>query len=264
EEFVRQGKARFIGFSSHTVPVALQAARSGKFDLLMFPINPAFDRLPGETGTDDLNKLWDQAYFVKPEDQPAGADEGGCPSDRRQVYLECASRGIGLVAMKPFAGGWLFRPDLDTGFRPVNLIHYALSQPGVSCVAPGAATLEQLAEDVRYLTASAEETDYSAALANSRWNSQGACMYCSHCQPCTAGIDIAEINRLLDQVSTANLDQVRQAYRQLEVLASECQACEECMDRCPFGVDVVTRMKRAVALFEGTAVSSFPGVNPQG
>jgi uncharacterized protein len=263
-EFVRQGKARHIAFSSHTVPVALQAVRSGKFDVLMFPINPAFDRLPGETGTDDLGNLWEKAYFVKPEEkaQQTASDHADgdravgdlAVGDRRQLYLECASRGVGLVAMKPFAAGWLFRPDLDTGFRPANLLHYALSQPGVSCVVPGAANLDQLNEDLAYLTATADETDYSAALAKSRWNSQGACMYCSHCQPCTAGIDIAEVNRLLDQAANGSSETARQAYQQLTVKASACQECADCMQRCPFGIDVINRMQHAVALFEVQAV----------
>ncbi len=136
-DLVRQGMARYIGYSCHTVPAAMQVVRSGMFDLLMFPINPAFDSLPGETGTENLENLWDRAYERKPDDLL-----GGTLPERKQLYNECASRQVGLVAMKPSAGGWLFRPDLDTGFTPLSLTHYALSQPGVTCVIPGAANLE--------------------------------------------------------------------------------------------------------------------------
>ncbi len=244
-ELVRQGKARHIAISSHTTPVALEAVRSGKFEVLMFPINPAFDTLPGEMGTDDLGKLWDGAY----EHQPDPAVDGILPM-RRQLYYECASRGVGLIAMKPFAAGWLFRPDLDTSFTPLNLLHYALSQPGVSCVLPGAANLEQLDIDIRYFSASEAEKDYSAALAHSRWNYRGTCMYCNHCQPCTAGIDISEVNKLLHMANTGHLEAARAAYAQLAVKASECQECGECIERCPFGVAVIDRMQSAAALLE--------------
>lgn len=245
-ELARQGKARHIAFSSHTVPVAMDAVRSGKFAVLMFPINPAFDTLPGEMGTDDLGKLWDGAY----ERQPDPAQNGMLPT-RKQLYHECASRNIGLVAMKPFAAGWLFSPDLDTGFTPINLLHYALSQPGVSCVVPGAANLEQLKEDARYFSAAELEKDYSVALARSRWNYMGTCMYCNHCQPCTAGIDISEVNKLLHLAKGGHVEVARQLYAQLSVKASSCQECGKCMERCPFGVGVIEQMKAAVAVLEG-------------
>lgn len=244
QALVKAGQARHIAFSTHTLPAAMLAVESGCFDVLMFPINPAFDPLPGETGSDDLGKLWDGAYEHRPD-----PDQSGLPS-RKQLYLECARRGIGLVAMKPFAAGWLFRPDLNPGFTPLNLLHYALSQPGVSCVIPGAATLEQLEQDLAYPGASAAEKDFSAAVAASRWNYRGACMYCSHCQPCTAGIDIAEVNKLLDLAAAGALEEARAAYQALAVKASACQECEECLKRCPFGIEVIERMQAAVRLFE--------------
>jgi uncharacterized protein len=244
-DLVRQGLARHIGFSSHTVPVALQAVRSGLYDLLMFPINPAFDTLPGETGTDDLGNLWNAAYGHKPADLA----DGRIPP-RKQLYLECASHEIGLIAMKPFAGGWLFKPELNTGFTPGNLLHYALSQPGVTCVIPGAASLEQLQADLAYFTAAEAEKDYSQPLVQSRWNYQGTCMYCNHCQPCPAGIDISEVHKLLNLATAQNSAQLQAAYQQLEVSASACQECGDCMRRCPFGVAVIDHMQKAVALFK--------------
>jgi predicted aldo/keto reductase-like oxidoreductase len=247
-DFVRQKKARYIGFSSHTVSVALQAVRSGRYDLLMFPINPAFDTLPGDTGADNLGNLWEKAYSRKPDSLSAGAIP-----ERKQLYHECARREIGLVAMKPFASGWLFRPDINSGFDPINLIHYALSQPGVSCVVPGVASVEQLTHNLGYLSATGEQKDFSSAVAGSRWNYQGTCMYCNHCQPCRAGIDISEINQLINLAASSNQEDVQKAYRQLKVKASACQECGDCMQRCPFGVDVIERMKQAVAMFEADA-----------
>jgi uncharacterized protein len=247
-EFISQGKARYIGFSSHTVVVALQAVCSGNYDLLMFPINPAFDTLPGETGADNLGNLWEKAYFRKPEDQ-----SDGIIPERKQLYHECARRDIGLLAMKPFAAGWLFRPDLKTGFDPINLIHYALSQPGVSCVVPGVANVDQLMQNFGYLTATGAQKDFSAAIASSRWNYQGTCMYCNHCQPCRAGIDISEINQLINLAASSNMEEVQKAYRHLKVKASACQECGDCMQRCPFGVSVIERMRQAVAMFEAAA-----------
>jgi uncharacterized protein len=245
-EMVAKGRARFIGFSSHTVPVALQAVRSGKFNLLMFPINPAFDSLPGETGTDDLGNLWEKAYQGN-----RAEDSHGVIFERKQLYEECARQNIGLVAMKPFAAGWLFRPDMNTGFTPTNLLHYALSQTGVSCVVPGVSSFEQLEQDLAYFQASEAEKDFSAAVAQSRWDYQGTCMYCNHCQPCPTGIDISEVNRLRNLAKESSVESIQQAYLQLAKKASDCQSCGVCMERCPFNVDVIENMRQAVEIFEG-------------
>ena len=41
-ELKAQGKARFIGLSSHNTRTAMAAVRSGKIDVLMFPVNPVW------------------------------------------------------------------------------------------------------------------------------------------------------------------------------------------------------------------------------
>jgi hypothetical protein len=79
-------------------------------------------------------------------------------------------------------------------------------------------------------------------------------MYCNHCQPCRAGIDISEINKLINLAATSNFEPRLQAYQQLKVQASACQECGDCMQRCPFDVNVIDRMKEAVALFESARV----------
>ena len=72
-----EGRTRLIGFSGHTVSTALQAVESGIVDVLMFPINLAGNAIPG----------------------------------RKELFNACATRGVGLVAMKPFAGGKLLQKE---------------------------------------------------------------------------------------------------------------------------------------------------------
>jgi predicted aldo/keto reductase-like oxidoreductase len=43
---------------------------------------------------------------------------------------------------------------------------------------------------------------------------------------------------------------LRMAYDALAVKASDCTECGACTARCPFGVDVIARMKQAMQLFE--------------
>lgn len=243
----KEGKARYLGFSSHTVPVALQAVQSGLFDLLMFPVNPAFDVLPGGTGVENLQHIWESAGNVKPEQLTHGIIP-----ERKELYHQCVQHGMGLVAMKPFAGGWLFAPRHGVSMNPVQLLHYALSQAGVTTVVPGAASMEQLQTDLRYLTASREEKDYAAHIVRSCWNLRETCMYCNHCAPCPEGIEIAEVTKLVDTAQRGIREEIKAKYALLEQKGSACRECGGCMERCPFGVDVIAKMKTAVELFEQT------------
>jgi predicted aldo/keto reductase-like oxidoreductase len=236
--FRDQGKARFIGLSSHVAPVAQAAVLSGDFDVLMFPINPAFDALPGRSHIEEL-------------DAETGARSRGVNVERRRLFQTCAAEGIGLVGMKPFAGGRLFHlAESDKGgLNPVRLLSYALSQAGVSAVVPGVKNRGELESVMAYLSASAEEKEFGEALAGSAWRLEGGCVYCNHCLPCPVGIDVGQALRLAAIADQGMSDDLRAAYAALPAEASECTECGSCSERCPFGVDVIPHMRRAADLF---------------
>jgi hypothetical protein len=79
---------------------------------------------------------------------------------------------------------------------------------------------------------------------------EGHCVYCNHCLPCPAEIDIAAMNRLFDRARIQGVDAaLRQAYAAMPANADDCLACGDCESRCPFGVAVVERMEAAGELF---------------
>ncbi len=242
-----EGKVRHIGFSTHNAELAHRVIRSGDFDVLMFPVNPAFDVIPDEERfhSDILGNIWDAAY------QFTSADGG--PRPRTSVYDACERYGVGLVAMKPFAGGFIFGVEKAAGFTPLNLLSYALAQAGVSTVVPGCANPREIEQILAYHSAPAEALDYSGAVAKSRWSVRGNCLYCSHCQPCAVRIDIAAVNRLLDSAragASADMRGMRERYAALAVKPSACVRCGACEERCPFQVGVMDQMKQAAEAFE--------------
>ena len=97
--------------------------------MLMYPINPAFDVVIDEDmyKTDNLSTLWDASYEFTSEGK-----RGAQP--RKNVYNECERRGIGLVGMKPFAGGFIFSVEKDAGFTPVKLISMCWPRRGMTVV----------------------------------------------------------------------------------------------------------------------------------
>ncbi|MHC1787479.1 MAG: aldo/keto reductase [Christensenellales bacterium] len=242
------GKVRLIGISTHSMDIALRAIESGSFDMLMFPVNPAFDVLDDEREYHEnlIGNLWDKAYAYKAEGK-----RGSLP--RKSVYAACDHHGVALVAMKPFAGGFVFGVEGNAGFTPVSLISYALAQPGVAAVVPGCQNPEQIREILTYHTVTDEARDYSGAIAKSRWSVEGHCLYCNHCLPCPAGINIGQVNKLLNSLEGAvpsaggaSLDQ----YASLPAKASACLRCGLCESRCPFAVPVMDRMAEAERAFE--------------
>ena len=100
-----------------------------------------------------------------------------------------------------------------------------------------------------FLDATDEEKDYSSIDVNSIWKLRGNCMYCNHCLPCPVGIDIGATTRITDIAGYGINDNVVSEYEALSVKASACTECGVCMERCPFGVDAVANMTRAVRIF---------------
>ena len=233
QQLKAQGRARFIGFSGHSVPTARQAVESGIVDVLMFPVNIA-----------------------------ANAVEG-----KRALFQACASNNVGLVAMKPFAGGKLLQPETrmslmffqtgggdaeiqkDHPITPAQCLHYVLSQVGVSTIVPGFASIEQLEQGLAYYEASEEERDFAGLLASFAEYRSGECVYCNHCLPCPVEINIGQVNRLGDMAAHHMTGELQAAYAALDVNASDCIQCGTCEERCPFGVQVIDKMVEAAALF---------------
>lgn len=232
----QEGKARFIGFSGHTVSTALQAVQSGRIDLLMFPINLAGHGVPG----------------------------------KQDLLNACVAHHVALAAMKPYAGGMLLMKEREmnmniwtsgggdyqlakpSAITPVQCLAYVLAQTGVSVVLPGCRTLDELSAALAYWQAAEEEKDFAPLLAGFQQYVTGECVYCNHCLPCPSHIDIGQSIRLYKmarQRTTSSRADVQAAYRAMLTNAADCIQCGDCETRCPFGVGVIEKMEQAAQLF---------------
>jgi predicted aldo/keto reductase-like oxidoreductase len=243
QKLKQQGKARFIGMSSHNVPTSLQAVNSGYIDVLMFSLNPAFDTLPEEVVPGvSLKEILDRQ-------PPFAIDEA--VSARQALYHACAAQNVAVVAMKPYAAGVLFRENPSSIIlTPIQCLSYALSQPAVCTVVPGCKNVAEMQAALAFLDATDEEKDFSAIDSNPMWKLKGNCMYCNHCLPCPVSIDIGTLTKIVDTAGFGMSGTVMAEYEALSAKASACTECGVCMERCPFGVDVITNMNRAVEIFE--------------
>jgi hypothetical protein len=138
----------------------------------------------------------------------------------------------------------------------VKCLAYSLDQPELSATVMGVKSVAELEDNLSVLTASEEERDYQAALEAFRDGIEGQCLFCQHCLPCTVGIDIPEVMRLMNAVEWgAYSSDLQASYGVLPVSALDCVACGTCEDRCPFGVPVMSRVARSVEVFDGTESS---------
>jgi predicted aldo/keto reductase-like oxidoreductase len=164
--------------------------------------------------------------------------------------------------MKPYAGGTLFvKAGRPSGITPVQCLAYTLSQP-VSAAVTGVKNSDELQAALHYWGADDEEKDYSSIIANihhylgDRSIYLGQCVYCNHCLPCPQDIAIGEIIRIVNLVEATDIKEALAEYASLQVKASDCIECGICVELCPFDVDIIAKLHRAVALFEGSVSSS--------
>lgn len=231
-DYIRELKAKgivhHIGFSSHTPKVAHRILDTGLIDMMMFSINPAYD-------------------FEKGDSLGVGSVH-----ERFELFQRCAREGIGISVMKPFFAGQLLsaeRSPFGVALSHNQCLQYAIDRPGVLTVVPGVLTMEHLDQLLKFLTATPEEKDYSIVGTFTADTISGTCVYCNHCQPCPAGIDIGLVNKYYD-LALAGDDIAANHYTKLSVQADACLHCGHCESRCPFGVKQESRMKEIRQYFQ--------------
>jgi predicted aldo/keto reductase-like oxidoreductase len=223
KSYQSRGRVGYIGLSNHYANIAAQAVESGSIDVLMFPVN----------------------LYVHQEEMEV------------QALLElCAERLVGVVAMKPYYGGRLLHVEgRPTGISPVQCLHYVLSQ-SVATVVPGPRDSKELEQALRYESASEREKAYTPLPEELTERLQGQCVLCKHCLPCPEEISIPDVIARLDYVEhyghgPNHESSSREQYGSMKAKGSDCSECGVCLERCPFGVDIIGKMIRAAEVFEG-------------
>lgn len=243
-ELKEKGKIHAIGLSSHNPLIAKKAVESGAIDVLMFSVNAAYDMQPA---SEDVNALW------APENYVDGLTNMN--PDRRELYELCEKENVAIDVMKAFGGGDMLSAELSpfgVAFNEYQCMEYCLTRPGVVAVMAGCHSIDEIEKIVSYYEASREERDYSLVLSGlKKFKFHGNCMYCGHCAPCSVGINVADINKYLNLCLAQGEvpETVANHYELLERHASECVECRKCEANCPFGVEIVEKMRKAKEVF---------------
>jgi predicted aldo/keto reductase-like oxidoreductase len=145
----------------------------------------------------------------------------------------------GLIGMKPLAGGALG--------DPAAALRFALHE-GVDVVIPGMDSVAQVRQNAAVgvgLRPPDEAETAGFEREQQRWEGH-FCRRCGYCKPCPNGLDIPFL--LLIEAYYTRYHLERWALDRLAGLDkhyADCEACGECVERCPYDLPVPELMEQA-------------------
>ena len=200
------GKIRFIGLSSHNTRIAVQACRTGRFDTVQIPFN-----------------------FIE---QDAS----------KEIFKVAEEMEMGVIAMKPLAGGVLERADLC--FRFLQQYPKVVPIPGMR----GREEADEIVQFYRTPRALTDEQHREIEEIRSELGTR-FCRRCEYCMPCQQEIHIptalgikAFIKRLPPVATIVMADANMKK-------AETCIECGECVERCPYELPIPDLIKENLALY---------------
>jgi predicted aldo/keto reductase-like oxidoreductase len=208
-----EGKIGFIAFSGHKKDILIKAIETNEFDVVQMPINVV-----------DRNTWHD-------------------------VLPLALDRDMGVIAMKPLAGGAL--TDISPEITSLAL-RYSVQQ-NVSTALVGMKSLEEVKHNVmaginyQPLTDLEQKKLFQAADSLSKT----FCRQCEYCLPCEQRLDIPTIFILNKHYTRFGArESARSRYALLAVKIDKCVECGKCEDRCPYQLPVREMLKIARAKLE--------------
>jgi len=204
----KEGKAKFIGFSTHKNEPAMinAAADSDIWDVILTQYN------------------YRQAYVA----------------EMNTAIKKAGAAGIGIVAMKTLAGGGFLDRERTKPMNTTAAIKWVLSNPDVSTVIPGMTSFDQLDLNAKILTdislTDKEKQDLIAA-------SSEPGLLCSGCQQCLAecpfNLPVPDFMRAYMYAYGYSMPSMAQdLLGELGIKENPCSQCEKCKVRCSRNFDL--------------------------
>ena len=161
-----------------------------------------------------------------------------------ELIAACKEKNIGFICMKPMAGG-----ALDDGRIAMRFL---AQNEKISIIIPGMASVSELEQNVACYAnkepLTQEEQEKIAAIRQELGND--FCRRCNYCSPCTAGINIYSVLLFEGYYTRYNLREwASDRYNALGKYASDCIGCGVCEPRCPYGLPIREKMKKAAQIF---------------
>ncbi len=221
-EAKKQGKARFLGISTHENEVEVLNAM-----------------------TDDPDHIYDTVmvkYNFK-SDQAI-----------KDAVARAAKAGIGIIAMKTQAGGYKTE-ELGAISPHQAALKAILQDPNVATTVPSMVNLDQIKEDVEVMYMDQKVTRVDRQILD-QYAQAIAPYYCQQCGACKAtcpkGVDIPNINRcLMYAEGYRDLANAKASYAAIpnSVSLAACGDCATCQAQCVNSITLTEQLGRAKSYF---------------
>ncbi len=202
-----QGKVRCIGITSHNLAMAIKLVKSGLFSTVQFPFN-----------------------FI----EDAAKDE---------LHIAARNCGMGILVMKPFAGGMIDNADIVFKF---------LRQHPDAIPLPGFDSVERVDKVVSLYERPNRVANKDRQLMEKYRLDLGKqfCRRCEYCQPCPNGVMItmAMAYKIIASRMSPHVAVEFSKVPMESVLL--CTDCRECIDRCPYELPIPDILKAHHDLYE--------------
>jgi predicted aldo/keto reductase-like oxidoreductase len=212
----QQGKARFVGISTHSGQQQLLPwmAQKGVFDVVLAAFNFSMD--PGI----------------------------------EQAIDAAAKAGMGVVAMKVMAGGSRNQKLAQNGAM-LAALKWVVNHPNVATTVPSMTDMDQLEQNLKAMGSPLSDDDHKQLAAHLELIQPLYCRMCGKCEgACAQGLPVADVLRFLTYADGyGQFALARERYLELaQAPGARCADCSACTVQCPHGVHVAARMTRAQEL----------------
>lgn len=197
----KKGLIGHIGITAHSLDMLKLAVESGYFETIMYPYNII-------------------------ENQ---ADE---------VFKRAKELDLGVIAMKPMAGGALTDGTIA--------MKYILNNSDITTAIPGMASLREVHQNVKASEGDITLTDEELLLCKKIRKEMGQtfCRRCGYCAPCPQGIDIPFCFIVRAYYEKYDLkDWAIDRYKSMNAHAEKCVECGICESRCPYNLPIRSMLK---------------------
>jgi len=203
----KEGKVRFIGVTSHHLAMAVRLVKTDLFSSIQIPFN-----------------------FI----EDAAKDE---------LIAPAVNKGMGVLAMKPFAGGMI--DNAEIAFKFLRLYADVIPIPGFDS--------EKAVDEVVSLYEQpnvVSETDLQTMGKYRRELGKMFCRRCEYCQPCPQGVMITPA--MAYQIVASRMSPaVSVEFCRLPMESvKNCTGCGECIERCPYELPIPEMLKANYDFYE--------------
>jgi len=195
--------------------------------------------------------------------------------DRRneEMIAYAASKGLGVAAMGPVAGGKLAAPATLSGSLTGKdmptyelALKFVMGNPNISCALSGMRTQEDLLQNAALAGDEApigeeEWRRLGEGLEQLRRFSDLYCTGCGYCQPCPAGIDIPKLFSAYTFHNVYGLSgQAKHMFGKYREEGgkpfAQCRDCGFCEGKCPQRLQIRAQLERVEGILEGLCKSN--------